>query len=48
MTSSRTIAVPAFVLALTADAVLVLVFVLIGRASHDEDPVLGADRKSVV
>jgi len=25
-----------------ADAVLVLVFVLIGRASHDENPVLGA------
>ena len=42
MTSRRTIAVPTFVLALTADAVLVLVFVLIGRASHDEDPVLGA------
>ena len=42
MTSSRTIAVPTFVLALTADAVLVLVFVLIGRASHDENPVLGA------
>jgi hypothetical protein len=29
-------------LALIADAVLVLVFVLIGRASHDENPVLGA------
>jgi hypothetical protein len=29
-------------LALTVDAVLVLVFVLIGRASHDENPVLGA------
>jgi len=42
MTSSRTIAVPTFVLALAADAILVLVFVLIGRASHDENPVLGA------
>jgi hypothetical protein len=29
-------------LALIADAVLVLVFVLIGRASHEENPVLGA------
>ena len=37
MTSRRSI-----VLALLADAVLVLVFVLIGRASHDENPVLGA------
>jgi len=34
---SRTIA-----LSLLADAALVLVFVLIGRASHDENPVLGA------
>ena len=42
MTSRRTIAVPVFVLALAADAILVLVFVLIGRASHDENPVLGA------
>jgi len=30
------------VLAFVADALLVLVFVLIGRASHDENPVLGA------
>ena len=30
------------VLAFLADALLVLVFVLIGRASHDENPVLGA------
>ena len=37
MRSRRTIA-----LALLADAALVLVFVLIGRASHDENPVLGA------
>jgi hypothetical protein len=29
-------------LSFLADAVLVLAFVLIGRASHDEDPVLGA------
>jgi len=29
-------------LALLADVLLVLVFVLIGRASHDENPVLGA------
>ena len=29
-------------IALPIDAVLVLVFVLIGRASHDENPVLGA------
>lgn len=29
-------------LAFLADALLVLVFVLIGRASHDENPVLGA------
>ena len=29
-------------LAFGADALLVLVFVLIGRASHDENPVLGA------
>lgn len=29
-------------LSLLADAALVLVFVLIGRASHDENPVLGA------
>lgn len=29
-------------LAFAIDAVLVLVFVLIGRASHDENPVLGA------
>lgn len=29
-------------LAFLIDAVLVLVFVLIGRASHDENPVLGA------
>ena len=42
MTSRRTIAVPTFILALAADAILVLVFVLIGRASHDENPVLGA------
>jgi len=28
--------------AFAADALLVLVFVLIGRASHDENPVLGA------
>ena len=41
MTSRRTIAVPTFILALAADAILVLVFVLIGRASHDENPVLG-------
>ena len=38
MTSSRRTAVLAFF----ADVVLVLVFVLIGRASHDENPVLGA------
>ena len=37
MKSRRSIA-----LALLADAALVLVFVLIGRASHDENPVLGA------
>jgi len=30
------------VLAFAADAALVLVFVLIGRASHDENPLLGA------
>ena len=30
------------VLAFVVDALLVLVFVLIGRASHDENPVLGA------
>jgi hypothetical protein len=30
------------VLAFAADALLVLVFVLIGRASHDENPLLGA------
>jgi hypothetical protein len=30
------------VLAFLADALFVLVFVLIGRASHDENPVLGA------
>jgi hypothetical protein len=42
MTSRRTIAVPTFILALAVDAILVLVFVLIGRASHDENPVLGA------
>jgi len=30
------------VLAFALDAALVLVFVLIGRASHDENPVLGA------
>ena len=29
-------------IAFAADALLVLVFVLIGRASHDENPVLGA------
>jgi hypothetical protein len=30
------------VLAFVVDALLVLVFVLIGRASHDENPLLGA------
>jgi len=30
------------VLAFVADALFLLVFVLIGRASHDENPVLGA------
>lgn len=30
------------IFAFAADAILVLVFVLIGRASHDENPVLGA------
>jgi len=30
------------VLAFLVDALLVLVFVLVGRASHDENPVLGA------
>ena len=37
MTISRTA-----ILAFAADALLVLVFVLIGRASHDENPLLGA------
>jgi hypothetical protein len=37
VTNSRTA-----ILAFAADALLVLVFVLIGRASHDENPVLGA------
>lgn len=37
MNSRRAIA-----LSLLADAALILVFVLIGRASHDENPVLGA------
>ena len=38
MTSSRRTAL----LSLLADVLLVVVFVLIGRASHDENPVLGA------